>query len=642
MTNGRGAYASGTLALSATRRYHGLLVAPLRPPLGRYLVLAKADATLLDGDREIPLFTNRWAGGVVHPAGHLVAESFRLEGRMPCWRFAVGDLVIEQRIFMVRGEDTTCVAFRLEAPTRSPGSPLPRLRLDLLASARDHHGAMQVDGFTARLQGAGADLEVEVPELYRLHLHACGGSIAAAAVWYENFELTVEQERGLPAHDNQLRVAQAMIELEAGRWTGIVASVGESSVRDLAAAIEAALEVDAELLRRAEASAPELVAAPDFVRQLVLAADSFVFARPLPDLPEGESVIAGYPWFGDWGRDTMIALPGLTLPTGRPETAGRLLATFGRFVDRGMLPNYFPGSGEAAEYNTADAALFYVEAWRAYFAATADLEALRAAFPILEKIVEAHARGTRYGIGVDPADHLLRAGEAGVQVTWMDAKLGDWVVTPRIGKPVELNALWYNALCGMAEFAAALGIDPSPYRELAAKTRAGFTRFRRPEGGLYDVLDGPQGHEDRLRPNQILAVSLHHSPLDRETQREVVDRCARYLLTSYGLRSLAPGDPDYRGIYRGGPFERDGSYHQGPVWAWLLGPYALAEFRVTGDAAAAQRRLAPLADHLRDAALGSVSEIFDGDAPHTPRGAPAQAWSVACALDAWWRLEKAR
>jgi 4-alpha-glucanotransferase len=382
--------------------------------------------------------------------------------------------------------------------------------------------------------------------------------------------------------------------------------------------------------------------APQWVSQLVLAADSFVFARPLPDLPEGESVIAGYPWFGDWGRDTMIALPGLTLATGRLATCRRILETFARFADRGMLPNVFPGSGETPEYNTADAALWYIEAWRAYFAASQDMDGLRAAFPVLESIVEWHGRGTRHGIGLDPGDGLLRAGEPGLQVTWMDAKIGDWVVTPRIGKPVEINALWFNALGAMAELAERLGRDASRYRVLATAARAGFQRFVKPEGGLFDVLDGPEGNDGSLRPNQIFAVSLPHSPLELAARRAVVAAVARRLLTSCGLRSLAPGAAGYRPHYQGGVWERDSAYHMGPVWAWLLGHYALAEYKVTGDAAAALRRLEPLRDHLFDAGLGTVSEIFDGDPPHLPRGAPAQAWSVACALEAWWRLEAAK
>ncbi len=306
-----------------------------------------------------------------------------------------------------------------------------------------------------------------------------------------------------------------------------------------------------------------------------------------------------------------------------------------------MLPNVFPGAGETPDYNTVDAGLWYFEAWRAYLEASNDWPVLAEVFPVLADMIDWHVRGTRYRIGMDPADGLIHAGEPGVQLTWMDAKVGDWVVTPRIGKPVEINALWYNALAIMADFAERLGQPSAPYAELAAKARQGFQRFVRPAGaGLFDVLDGPAGDDSTSRPNQIFAVSLPHSPLDPETQQTVVRVCGRELLTSYGLRSLAPGHPDYRPYYLGGVWERDGSYHQGPVWAWLLGHYALAEYRVHGDAAAAQARLQPIRDHLLDAGLGTVSEILDGAPPHVPRGAPAQAWSVACVLEAWQRLER--
>jgi 4-alpha-glucanotransferase len=339
----------------------------------------------------------------------------------------------------------------------------------------------------------------------------------------------------------------------------------------------------------------------------------------------------------------MIALPGLTLATGRYDSARRILETFARFVDRGMLPNVFPGSGETPDYNTVDAALWYIEAWRAYFALVPDDVALARVFPVLAEIVECYHSGTRYGISMDEADGLLRAGEPGVQLTWMDAKVGDWVVTPRIGKPVEINALWYNALLTMADFSKRLEKPDTKYRGMAKRTRTGFQRFIKPDsGGLFDVLDSLSGTDPASRPNQIFAVSLPHSPLAANDQTAVVDVCARELLTSYGLRSLSPDHDEFRPFYQGGVWERDGSYHQGPVWAWLLGHYALAEYRVTGDAVRAQARLTPIRDHLFDAALGSVSEIFDGAAPHFPRGAPAQAWSVACVLDAWLRLERAK
>jgi 4-alpha-glucanotransferase len=638
LANGRGAYAAGTIAGTLTRRYHGLLIAPVDPPLGRRLLLAKADATLIDGGRRVPLFANRWADGVIHPEGHLNIASFALDGRMPVWRFDLGGAVLEQRIWMEYGADTTCVAFRL-----LPGAKRPlALQLTLLVNARDHHAGTRPWEFDPEIAATGSALRVRYPDRFELQLATPGGTVEPRRDWYENFELAIERERGLPARDNHLCAGVASYALQEDRWVGLVASVGSAAAIDLETSLQRSLARDTHLLADAGARVPVLREAPPWIERLVLAADDFVFARPLPEVPDGESVIAGYPWFGDWGRDTMIALPGLTLAVGRNDTAARILRTFARFVDRGMLPNVFPGSGERPEYNTVDAALWYLEAWRAYVAATGDLSALKEVFPVLQDIVDWHARGTRYGIGMDGGDGLLRAGEAGVQLTWMDAKVGDWVVTPRIGKPVEISALWFNSLSAMAELAGRIGASAERYRELAQRCRAGFRRFVRAHGaGLYDVIDGPQGDDASLRPNQIFAVSLPHSPLSREEQAAVLAAVRRELLTPYGLRSLDQGNPAYRPHYLGGVWERDGAYHQGPVWAWLLGHYALAQYRVEGDAAAALQVLEGLQAHLGDAGLGTVSEIFDGAPPHAPRGAPAQAWSVACTLEAWWRLTEA-
>ena len=346
--------------------------------------------------------------------------------------------------------------------------------------------------------------------------------------------------------------------------------------------------------------------------------------------------MAGYPWFTDWGRDTMIALPGLTLATGRYDIAARILTTFASHVSQGMLPNRFPDDGQHAEYNTVDATLWYFQAVASYLHASGDEATVRALYPVLGDIIARHQRGTRYGIHVDPVDGLLYAGEPGVQLTWMDAKVGDWVVTARIGKPVEINALWYNALCAMTDFAGRLNDPEADYAELAARVSVGFARYRRDvDAGLFDVLDGPAGHDASIRPNQILAVSLTHSALEPEEQAAVVAECGRELLCGMGLRSLAPGERDYRATYSGGVLARDSAYHQGPVWGWLLGHYVMAEYRVSGDRCLATQRLEALRDHLFDAGLGTVSEIFDAAAPHRPRGAPAQAWSVACTLQAW-------
>jgi len=377
----------------------------------------------------------------------------------------------------------------------------------------------------------------------------------------------------------------------------------------------------------------ELDDAPADVQHLARAADQFVVHRPTADDPDGKSIIAGYPWFGDWGRDTMIALSGLTLTTGRPDVAEKILRTYARYVDRGMIPNRFPDRSDTPEYNTVDATLWYVEAIRATVDATGDTALLRDLFPTLRKIVKWHEEGTRYGIQVDPDDGLLWAGEPGMQLTWMDAKVGDWVVTPRIGKPVEVNALRYNALRSLESFAETLGEPADAFAERAEQVEAHFDRFWDAERGhLRDVIDGPDGDDPSLRPNQIFTVSLPHSPLSDAQQQALVDTCAAHLYTPHGLRSLSPEHPDYVGVYQGGREDRDGAYHQGTVWSWLMGPFVKAHLRVHGDPATARSYLVPLRRHLDAHGVGSVSEIFDGDAPFTPQGTPAQAWGVAQVL----------
>ncbi|MBK1645710.1 glycogen debranching protein [Thiocapsa imhoffii] len=661
LANGRGGYAAGTLAGTLTRGYHGLLVAPLDPPLGRRLVVVKLDATLDDGERQWPLHANRWAGDQVTPNGFQWLESFTLEGRMPVWHWACGEHLIEQRVWLPRGSNAVWVVYRcrrtrIAADTQAgtatgTGGPL-RLRLALLVADRDHHA---VGGALDGVEVAATATRAVMPLRggHRLACAVVGGRFELDLALCEGFDLPAERARGLSDRDGHLRLGWATVTLDGTRWSGVLAGVDPLPLDpDPATSLAAFRDREVRLQQAARAANAVATAWPPWVERLVLAAEAFLIERALgggetqPDgvggrATTGMSVIAGYPWFGDWGRDTMIAVPGLTLATGRLGDARRILETFAGFVDRGMLPNRFPGAGETPVYNTVDAALWYLEAWRAYLAVSADWDALAAVFPVLESIIAQYRSGTRYGIVMDPRDGLVRAGEPGVALTWMDAQVGDWVVTPRIGKPVEINALWYQGLCTMAACAARLGRDGAPYRDLAARTRDGFARFVRPDGlGLYDVLDGPDGDDARIRPNQIFAVSLSHSPLAPAEQAAVVATCARHLLCSYGLRSLAPGDPDYCGRYEGDVRQRDRAYHQGTVWAWLLGPFALASHRVTGDAAAARSLLEPIGDHLSDAGLGSVSEIFDGDPPHDPRGCPAQAWSVACILEAWARLAR--
>jgi len=652
LADGYGGYAAGTIAQSLTRRYHGLLFDADPVTLARRLLFSKAEAVLVDGDQRYPLTTNHWTSGALDPAGYRLIESFRLEGSTPVWRFEIGDIVIEQRIWFVPGKRVLCLGWTLVRP---PNRPIT-LDITLLCNDRDHHGETRGDAHPAlsaeKHDGALQLMSRGEPRLFFASTH---GQFDADSTWYRDVLLPMEQARGLPDHEDHFCAGHLHLDLLPRKLTGFTVSTHQlDSLTDLDKALMARCHHDGNHIQHATLCVQGYAGAPDWVRQLLIDCDRFLIHRVTPqatpaptDLPywndraelaDGAAVVAGYPWFADWGRDTFIALPGLTLSTGRFVVARQILESWAQFIKDGLLPNLLPEDGGAAHYNSADAALWYIEAWRAYYQHTHDLAALRHALPVLKSIIDGYTQGTRFGIGLDPADGLMRAGEPGSQVTWMDARVEGVPATPRSGKPVEINALWYNALRTLESFAALLGEDPVPYAAQAERTRAGFARFVRPDGGLCDVLDGPEGDDTRVRPNQIFAVSLTHSPLDRATQHSVVTQVAQHLLTSYGLRTLAPFEPGYRPRYQGDVPERDSGYHQGPVWGWLLGHYALAEFRVTGDAAQALLRLDPLRDHLQDTGLGSISELFDGEAPHSSRGTPCQAWSVACTLQAWHQL----
>lgn len=637
LTDGQGGYAGGTLAGTLTRRYHGLLIAPPKPGQPRRLLMAKADATLTIAGHSWPLFSNRWYGDVIEPAGYRYIEHFQLHGRMPCWHFACGEHRLEMRIWMPSEGRTTYVAYRCLGGYDAK-QPLS-LSVNLLANRRNHHGNQPVSGTTATVSQDGGRIRIEWPEGEEVYIRTTRAGFEPQQHWHEGFLLACETERGLPDIDNNLSIGHLVYALEPGQWAGFALSLDPQHSFDLTASMQAYLQRETFLSHPQDQ--PVFDQAPDWVRQLLLAADDFPILQPLPGGGTRSSVIAGYPWFADWGRDTMIALPGLTLISGQLERARGILMSYADLVDEGQLPNQLGQGEDPPAYNSVDATLWYFEAWRAYLEARDDRQALQQIFPVLQAIIDGYCKGTRYGIGMDSRDALLHAGEVGTQLTWMDAKVGNWVVTPRIGKPVEVNALWYHALCCMQTFAQRLDQPVSVYRDLAERVRAGFQRFHcQANGGLCDVIDTPQGDDARVRPNQILALSLEHSPLDPQHWRGVLTQCGHELLTSYGLRSLSPRDKDYRHHYQGGVADRDGAYHQGTVWTWLLGHYAWAEYRVTGDARSALRRLEPLADHLRYAGLGTLSEIFDADPPHAPKGAPAQAWSVACTLQAWVRLQR--
>jgi predicted glycogen debranching enzyme len=628
VTNGIGGYASGTVGLANTRRYHGLLVAALAPPVGRTVLVAGLDVTARYAGREFALCANEYGGGTLHPRGFLHVESFTLDGGVPTWRFVLAGARIARRVWMAHGENTTHVEYAVEAAD----GPV-EIELAPLVTHRDYHAhARGAWGIRARPVGDGVEV-VAFDRARPYRLLAQGARFEPASDWYWNFRHRVEAARGLDDGEDLFCPGRFSRRLAPGESL-VLTCTAEAAPRPAAAALAEARMRALDLVGRLPRHAPE------WVRQLALAADQFVVARGATG--DGTTVIAGYPWFTDWGRDTMIALPGLATAAGRPEIAAGVIRTFARHVSEGMLPNRFPDGGEPPEYNTVDATLWYFQAVADHVAATGNLGLARELLPQLADIVAWHRRGTRYGIGVDPADGLLRAGVPGVQLTWMDAKVGDWVVTPRLGKPVEINALWANALAVLAALAAQLGEDAvaREHRALADRAAAAFRRrfWCGSAGHLYDVVDGPGGDDATLRPNQLFAVSLPEPLLDAAQARAVVDRCARELATSVGLRSLAPGSAGYAGRYEGGSRERDGAYHQGTAWSWLLGPFALAHFRVHGDRDAALAWLAPVRDHLLEGCVGSVSEIFDGDAPHRPRGCFAQAWSVAEVLRAWRAL----
>jgi predicted glycogen debranching enzyme len=636
-TNGIGGFASGTVAGLLARRYHGLLVAALNPPLGRTVLVAKVDETLIHDGAEWSLGTNRWADGLIAPSGYRDIERFRLDGTIPTWTYARGDVLLEKRVWMEQGTNTTYVRY---AVLRASW-PLT-LELRVLVNHRDYHALSRRDGWRMDVTAVPGGLRVVAfAGAAPVFLLAAGAEASAEHTWYERFQLERERERGLDDQEDHLHAGTFRARIDPGRPLTLVLSTEAQAALDGEQALERRRRQDADVIATWRRAKPAAAAAPRWVERLVLAADQFLVHRPRVADPDGMTIIAGYPWFGDWGRDTMIALPGLAVATGRIAIAARILRTFAAFVDRGMLPNRFPDQGETPEYNTVDATLWYFEAIRACHAEIEDDGLLKDLFPVLEHIIDWHVKGTRYGIVVDPGDGLLRSGEEGVQLTWMDAKVGDWVVTPRTGKAVEINALWYNAVRAMSGFAYRLGRQTTAWDGMAAQVATSFERFWNEGGGYcYDVVDGPYGNDATFRPNQIFAVSLPHTPLSPERQRQVVDACARHLLTSYGLRSLPPGDPQYRGRYGGDQWARDGAYHQGTVWSWLLGPFALAHYRVYGDRAAARAFLEPMADHLGDYGVGSIAEVFDGDPPFRPGGCVAQAWSVAEILRVWQDLSR--
>ncbi|RFC38770.1 MAG: putative glycogen debranching enzyme [Candidatus Nitrotoga sp. CP45] len=641
VTNGMGGYASGTVGDLNTRRYHGLLMAALSPPAGRTLLVAKIDAMVRYGGKTYHLSCNEFVDGTVTPHGYLHLESFVLDGIVPVWHYALADALIEKRVLMAPRQNTTYLHFRVLR-----ASDTLEFELMPLCTHRNYHSHSH-GGWDLNIREITNGFEVHAFQGARPYRVICDGArFVADPVWHWNFKHRLETARGLDDSEDLFCPGRFTLALDEGQDATLVISAESDLSEDFAV-------VSARIHESAQALLTALPAdAPRWIRQMALATDQFIVDRYCDGHPAGKTVIAGYPWFGDWGRDTMIALPGLTLALQRFDIAASILRTFAAHISEGMLPNRFPDHDETPEYNTVDATLWYFYAVDQYTRRSGEIALAKELYPVLADILAWHRKGTRYGIKVDVRDGLLAAGGDGMQLTWMDAKIGDWVVTPRIGKPVEVNALWYNALAIMADLSKQLGKKKSAdeYRKTAAQVRLSFQRFWNAEQSyLYDVIDGAEGVPDsdgrkrdpRLRPNQILAVALPNSPLDGEQQKAVVDVCARELLTSHGLRSLARNQPGYVAYYQGNPAQRDAAYHQGTVWAWLIGPFVDAHYRVYRDADKARSFLEPLGLHLGEGCIGNVSEIFDAEPPFTPRGCFAQAWSVAEVLRAWLDLHDA-
>jgi len=614
VTNGIGGYASGTVTGETTRRYHGLLVAAFPNPLGRMVMLTALPEDL--------------------PPDCL--EDFRLEGGIPVWRYALDDVEIEKRIAMPHRQNTVVVQYRLLRGERTTLRVTPVIDFRHYeepvseAVREDYTFAETEDGHVLSCEGV-PPLRLRVEGSHRVIIDRAH----RAEVLY-----AMEEARGYRGRGTLWSPGSLELDLCAGPGTCVVASTEDPDIWTALGGHEVFVAEAARKHRLIDALPHPL--RDETGVQLALAAEQFVIApvgrardaaRALASGDEVRTVIAGYHWFTDWGRDTMIALEGLTLATGRHREAGFILRTFAHYVRDGLIPNMFPNGSDEGLYHTADATLWFFHALERYTRVTGSLALVEEVLPVLRGIVDAHMRGTRFGIGMDD-DALLRQGLEGYQLTWMDAKVDDWVVTPRRGKAVEINALWHNALCAMAGFETALGrpSDAKLHADIARRSRAAFNeRFWNERSGfLFDVVDGPDGDDAACRPNQLFALSLPHPVLAEPRWAPVLAAVERELLTPLGLRSLSRDHPDYKRTYHGDLRSRDGAYHQGTVWGWLIGPFVDAWLKLhPSDAAGARRLLDGLIAHLPEFGVGSMAEIFDAEPPYTPRGCIAQAWSVA-------------
>jgi predicted glycogen debranching enzyme len=663
VTNGLGGYASGTLAGVASRRYHSLLVAALPAPLGRRVMLNHLSELLRLGDGTAVRFGGEErAGAVLELHGMDRLAEFRLDMGLPVWRYEVGGIVFEKWILLPHQQNTVHVNYRLvagEGPVRLELRPAVHFRAHdgpvndehagpYRLTIEDHRYELVASSPSPRAADpqAGETRAAPLPPL-RMYLYGQQAAFTTEGKRLNDILYRVEESRGYEYLGALWTPGYFQVNLARDQDATLVAST-ESWETILALHPHDASEAERERRRRLiRASRPEVRTGP--ARELVLAADQFIIepagrvedaARAHAAGDEVRTVIAGYHWFTDWGRDTMISLEGLTLVTGRQAEAGYILRTFAHYIRDGLIPNMFPEGHKEGLYHTADATLWFFHALARYLAYTDDRETLRLLLPRLQDIIDHHVRGTRFGIGVDPADGLLRQGAEGYQLTWMDAKVGDWVVTPRRGKAVEINALWYNALRLLEGWIRSEQGERAaqPLVEQAERVRRSFNqRFWYAEGGyLYDVVDGEKGDDPACRPNQIFAIALPYAVLAQERWQPVLDVVQQRLLTPVGLRSLAPGHPDYKPQYYGDLRARDAAYHQGTVWAWLIGPFLDAWLKVhPQEQTEARRFLQGLIGHLSEACIGSISEVFDAEEPFTPRGCIAQAWSVAEVLRGW-------
>jgi len=648
VTNGIGGYASATIGGVMTRKYHGYLVAALPTPLGRMVMLQNLFASIrFEDGRKVVLTGREHDGAPLHLPGEEYLRDFRLEFGLPVWEYDVDGVRIERRVVMPHGQNTVQVSYRA---LTEPAMPC-LIRLRPFVHFRSYEAPVNTPLEPPHRIERGADrLELHAWETLpplRILAHGGHGAFTSSEREVEAVVYRHERDRGYEWAGNVWSPGYFELPLTATREVALIASTDQWQVMESLSperAQDAELERRRALLRLAGPASDDAVAS-----QLVLAADQFIIrpasrvaddARAQATGEERRTIIAGYPWFTDWGRDTMISLEGLTLDTGRHREAASILRTFADYVRDGLIPNMFPDGANEGLYHTADATLWFFHAVHRYVELTGHRDTRREMLPRFREIVARHRAGTRFGIGVDPRDGLLRQGEEGYQLTWMDAKVDGWVVTPRRGKAVEINALWYNALRLLAGWLEEEG-DASAGQELldeAARVKESFNRrFWYAGGGyLYDVVDGEQVDDAACRPNQVFAISLDHPVLDESRWQPVLETVRTRLLTPVGLRSLAPGHPDYKARYFGDLRARDAAYHQGTVWAWLIGPFVDAWLRVhPEDRAGARACLIGLVAHLDEFGVGSIAEIFDAEAPYTPRGCTAQAWSVAEVLRAW-------